>query len=257
MLSDIAPVPDSAWDALTGRRRFMRPRAGLGKLQHWFLRRINRKRLEEPVLERIAGEPLVVLPGVLHPGLMRTGEFFARVLQREPLLEGAEVLDLGTGCGICAIVAARQANSVAAVDLSRAAVHCAYTNVVLNGLEHKIEVLLGDLYTPVIGRRFDLILFNPPFMRGRPRDEADLAWRSLDVAERFAAGLDDHLSPSGSALLLLSTFGEAGAYLRPLSQAGFAITLHAYREFLNERLSLFRVRRRSGPAGERPIGGAQ
>lgn len=249
MLAHIGAAPEPSWDAVIGRQRLGRPRALLGKLQHWFLRRLHRKRLETPVLERIAGEMLVVMPGVLHPRLMRTGEFFAETLQQEPLLNGAHVLDLGTGSGICAIAAARRASSVAAVDLSRAAVHCAYVNVVLNDLEHKVEVLLGDLYTPLGGRRFDLILFNPPFVRGRPRDEADLAWRSLDVAERFAAGLDAHLSPSGSALLLLSTFGDASAYLRPLSAAGFAITLHGRREFLNERLSLFRVRRRTSAAG--------
>jgi release factor glutamine methyltransferase len=178
---------------------------------------------------------------------MRTGAFFASALRREPLLHDAEVLDLGTGCGICALVAARRARHVAAVDLSRTAARCAQINVLLGGLEHRIEVLQGDLYAPVNGQRFDLILFNPPFLREQPRDEADLAWRSLDVAERFAAGLDDHLSPSGSALLLLSTFGEAGAFLRPLADAGFAITLHARREYLNERLSLFRVRRPQAP----------
>ncbi|MGH8220313.1 MAG: methyltransferase, partial [Steroidobacteraceae bacterium] len=226
-------------------------------LQHSLLRGLNRKRLERPVLERIAGETLVVMPGVLHPRLMRTGAFFARALQSDPLLNGADVLDLGTGSGICAVVAARRASSVAAVDLSRAAVHCAYINVVLSDLEDKVEVLLGDLYGPISGRRFDLILFNPPFVRGRPRDEADLAWRSLDVAERFAAGLDDHLSPSGSALLLLSTFGDAAGYLRPLSDTGFVITLRARREFLNERLSLFRVRRRSDQPDERAIGDMQ
>jgi HemK-related putative methylase len=221
------------------------------------LRRLNQKRLDAPVLERIAGEALIVLPGVLHPRLMRTGEFFALTLRREPLLHDAEVLDLGTGSGICAVVAARRAKHVTAVDLSRTAARCAQINVLLAGLEHRIEVLQGDLYAPVSGRRFDLILFNPPFVRGQPRDEADLAWRSLDVAERFAAALDEHLLPSGSALLLLSTFGEAGAYLRPLAEAGFAITLHARREFLNERLSLFRVRRRSGAAGEQRIGELQ
>ncbi len=252
-LSGTSACPDSSWDALVGRRRLGRPRELVGKLLHRFVRRLHRRRLEAPVLERIAGERLLVLPGVLHPGLMRSGEFFALALQREPLLDDAAVLDLGTGSGICAVVAARRASRVAAVDLNRAAVRCARMNVLLGGLEHKIEVLQGDLYAPVGGRRFDVILFNPPFVRGHPRDEADLAWRSMDVAERFAAGLDAHLEPSGSALLLLSTFGEAAAYLQPLADAGFAITLRARREFFNERLSLFRVRRRADAIDEQAV----
>ena len=48
---------------------------------------------------------------------------------------------------------------------------------------------------PLGGERFDLVLFNPPFLLGEPKDERDAAWRSNDAARRFAAGLGEHLEP--------------------------------------------------------------
>ena len=53
-------------------------------------------------------------------------------------------------------------------------------------------------------------------MRGAPRDDRDRAWRSSDVAERFAEGLSAHLKPGASALVLLSTFGDAPVFLEEL-----------------------------------------
>ena len=71
---------------------------------------------------------------------------------------------------------------------------------------------------------------------------ATSAWRSSDVAERFAAGLAAHLKPGGSALVLLSTFGDGGAFLREFHNQGFEIAVLAERRFVTERLTFFRLR---------------
>lgn len=227
--------------ALVRPQRFPGVRSKLAKAVHWHHRVFHRHRLEALAIERIEAQPLIVLPGVLNPKLMRTGAFFASVLCREPRVRDADVLDLGTGSGVCAVIAARRARSVVAVDLNPAAVRCARINALTAGLEDTIEVQQGDLFGPVRDRRFDLVLFNPPFIQSAPRDRADLAWRSLDVAERFAAGLREHLKTEGFALLLLSTFGDAKAFLQPLSREGFLLVVEAERGFFNERLVLFRV----------------
>ncbi len=99
----------------------------------------------------------------------------------------------------------------------------------------------GDLFEPVAAERFDLILFNPPFLRGVPRDDRDRAWRSSDVAERFAASLGSHLRPGGSALVLLSSFGDGRFFLDQFRQHGFSIAVLAERRFVNERLAIFRL----------------
>jgi methylase of polypeptide subunit release factors len=111
----------------------------------------------------------------------------------------------------------------------------------MNQLESRVEVLEGDLFAPVAGRRFDVVLFNPPFLQGVPRNDADRAWRSTDVAERFAAHLREHLTPSGFALVLLSSFGGADKFLQQFQRHDFELTVAAEREYVNERLAVFRI----------------
>ena len=130
---------------------------------------------------------------------------------------------------------------VLAVDINAAAARCTQLNALLNRLEHRVEVRHGDLYAPVAHERFDLILFNPPFLRGVPRDDRDRAWRSRDAVERFAAGLDAHLNPGGYALVVLSSFGDAGAFLDQFARSGLAVSIEAERRFINERLAIFRL----------------
>jgi methylase of polypeptide subunit release factors len=90
-------------------------------------------------------------------------------------------------------------------------------------------------------QRFDLVLFNPPFLLGTAKDDRDRAWRSQDIAARFAADLAAHLKPGGFGLLLLSTFGDAQTFLRELRDRNFQIAVLAERAFINERLTIFRL----------------
>ena len=63
---------------------------------------------------------------------------------------------------------------VTAVDINPDAVRCARINALQHHLETCIEVRQGDLFEPVQGERFDLVLFNPPFFRGQPRNTAQM-----------------------------------------------------------------------------------
>ena len=227
--------------------RFPKLAALMGKSLGLYYRLIGKDRYDDFRLERVAGVTLLVTPTVFNPKVPRTGAFLATHLDGRYVGADSEVLDLGTGSGVCAIFAARHARRVVAVDINPAAVHCAGINANLNHLEHRIDVRHGDLFAPVRGERFDLIVFNPPFLRAVPRNDRDRAWRSTDVAERFAAGLGIHLKPGGCALIVLSTFGDGGVFLEQLRQRGFAISVTAERRFINERLAIFRLE----PAGLR------
>jgi release factor glutamine methyltransferase len=213
----------------------------LGKAMALCYRLVGKDRYDDFRLEWVHGMPFVVTPSVFNPKVPRTGEFLASQIDSRLVQRDWEVLDMGTGSGICAVFAARYARRVVAVDINAAAVRCAGINALLNHREHKIEVRHGDLFAAVPGERFDLILFNPPFLRGTPRDDRDRAWRSSDVAERFAAGLGAHLKPGGAALMLLSTFGDGRIFLEELRKQSFEISVLAERRFVNERLTIFRV----------------
>jgi len=73
-------------------------------------------------------------------------------------------LDLGTGCGIQALHLSTHARTVTATDLSDRALRFAATTAALSGVD--IELLAGDMAGPVAGRRFDLVVSNPPFVVG-------------------------------------------------------------------------------------------
>jgi methylase of polypeptide subunit release factors len=237
------PPPELALQLLGDRRQGF-AREVLGRALTAFHRLTGRARYDRERLERVHGTSLLILPSVFNPRVLRTGAFFAETIAAHRLGQQGEVLDLGTGSGICAVFAARHARRVVAVDINRTAVRCATINAVLNGLGERIECRHGDLFAPLDGRRFDTIFFNPPFIVGVPASERDAAWRSTDVASRFAAGLDTHLAPDGRAYLLLSTFGDACAYfVEELARHGFKLSVYAVRRFINERVTILEAGR--------------
>src|SRR5688572_25437857 len=78
-------------------------------------------------------------------------------------LPAKSLLDLGCGCGLLGIAAAKApvpAREVWATDIDPRAVACAKGNAERNGVAVHVEQ--GDLFEPVLGRRFDLIVTNPP-----------------------------------------------------------------------------------------------
>jgi len=214
----------------------------VGKVVSFWYRLTGKHRYDRFQVERVLDLRLVVMPTVHNPKVLRTGSFFASCLDAKLIRPDAEILDMGTGSGVCALAAARYARRVVAVDVNPAAVRCATVNALLNRLEARVDIRHGDLFAPVAGERFDLVLFNPPFLLGVPKDARDAAWRSSDGAERFAAGLAGHLKPAGSALLMLSSYGEACVrYEAELRAHGFRLEVFARRRYPNETLTIVRA----------------
>lgn len=116
-------------------------------------------------------------------------------------------LDLGTGCGIQALHAARHARTVVATDISPRAIEMAGFNAALNGVDN-IEFRLGNLFEPVAGELFDHIVSNPPFVI-TPRADGVPAYEYRDaglagdeLVEAVMAGVGEHLTSGGIAQLL-------------------------------------------------------
>jgi methylase of polypeptide subunit release factors len=99
----------------------------------------------------------------------------ARATVRRPV---GTALDLGTGCGVQALHLSRHAGAVTGTDLLPRALRLAGMTARLNGLSW--ELLPGDLLDPVAGRRFDLVVSNPPFVVG-PGD-GGFAYRDSGLA---------------------------------------------------------------------------
>ena len=152
---------------------------------------------------------LLPLPGVFQPP--SDSYMLAQQLRQERLGPGVSVLDLGTGSGHLAIVAALAGASAVAVDISRRAVLSARLNAFVNGVQ--VTALRGDLFAPLGGRRFDVIVSNPPYL---PHPDAVLPARGLARAvdagpsgrvflDRICAQVGRHLNPGGVVLLVHSS----------------------------------------------------
>lgn len=122
-------------------------------------------------------------------------------------IEVDRALDLGTGCGIQALLVARHAGSVVATDISARALAYAELNAQLNGVSN-IEFRLGSMFEPVAGEAFDLIVSNPPFVI-TPRAEGVPEYEYRDgglvgdaLVEQFLRVAPSFLTPGGVAQLL-------------------------------------------------------
>lgn len=112
------------------------------------------------------------------------------------------VLDLCAGSGVLSIFAAERANSVVGVDINPRAIEFATFNSALNGIDHKIEWLVGDLFGPVKGMRFDAIVTNPPFEPtpdGCPNYlHSDGGGDGLDIIRKIIEQVPEYLEPHGT-----------------------------------------------------------
>lgn len=170
------------------------------RLLHW-------ERWKFPPL-RIDGLIVNRCPGVFKPGrLTRTSLLLARSML---VKEGFEVLDLGCGTGILGLLAAKRgARRVVAIDPNPKAVECTRLNSRVNRLEDRVEVRLGSLFQPLKpGEKFDLILFNPPYLPGRPRNLVEAGWLdSGSLLSKFFQEAPGRLKPEGLIQLAYSSLG--------------------------------------------------
>ena len=113
------------------------------------------------------GRKIVVPQNVFSP-VPWEHNLLAKTVLRE-VKETDSVLDMGTGSGVQAILAASKSSNVTAVDVNPFAAECAKANAKLNKLSSRITVKESDLFENVKGK-FDLIVFDPPFRWFEPRD---------------------------------------------------------------------------------------
>ncbi|MGI9004586.1 MAG: HemK2/MTQ2 family protein methyltransferase [Pseudonocardia sp.] len=173
------------------------------------------------------------------PGVYRAEgdtEILAEEMRRGGFALNRQVLDIGTGSGALALAAVRAgAVSVTAVDLSLRSVVTTWLNALVHGAA--VSVRRGDLFAPVAGRRFDLVVANPPYVPAAtavlPRHRKARCWDAgpdgRALLDRICAGVTDVLAPDGDVLLVHSTlcntdltldaFGRAGLQARVLTRA--------------------------------------
>lgn len=174
------------------------------------------------------GLTLVVPPHVQV--IESTSDVLGRVVLDE-VRPGERVLDMGTGSGVNAILAATKGADVVAVDINPHAVEAAGVNAARNGVAERIAISRSDLFAEVDGR-FDLVVFDPPFRWMKPRDWAEASitdedYRSLTA---FFARVREHLEEDGRVLVFFGTTADVGYLEQLIERNGLVGRIVARRE---------------------------
>lgn len=136
-------------------------------------------------------------------GVSSASATLAQLTVRRPI---GRALDLGTGCGVQSLHLAGHAEQVVATDLNPRALELARLTLSLNEIE--AELRHGDLFRPVAGERFDLIVSNPPYVMAPPSpDGRRLTYREGDRAgdslvEQLVRGAPAQLTEGGVCQVL-------------------------------------------------------
>jgi release factor glutamine methyltransferase len=198
------------------------------------------------VSRRASGEPVAyivgtreffslefkVTPAVLIPR-PETELLVEVALERTSAGRADRVLDLGTGSGCVAIAIAKHRTraQVTATDRSASALEVALENARLHATP-RVEWLVSDWYAGLEGRRFDLIVANPPYiaagdghlsrgdLRAEPRDALAAGADGLEAIRTIVAFARSHLN-TGGTLVFEHGYDQATGCRELLGQAGF------------------------------------
>lgn len=152
----------------------------------------------------LAGQPFYVDQRVIVPR-SHIAELLPSLRKRFP--DARRILDLCTGSGCLAILAARtfRGASVDAADLSPPALAVARKNVARHRLGRRVRVVRSDLFAALAGRRYDLVLTNPPYVSAKAMEALPAEYRH-EPRLALSGGTD-------GLALVARIVGEAGAHL--------------------------------------------
>ncbi len=184
--------------------------------------------------------------------VLRPSEYTAALIQvlhaRAACVRGAQVLEIGCGSGVVlAALAGLGAASLCGVDIESAAVAASARLLRTLGHGDDAQIHRGDMWAPVIGRRFDLIAANLPHFPMMPGacDGRLPSWScggpdGRSLLDRFLTGLGMHLAPRGRAVMTHNAFVGLDPSRALVARSGLslriAMTLLAH--IPSERLAL-------------------
>jgi release factor glutamine methyltransferase len=200
---------------------------------------VDRRFAGEPI-QYITGEtefyglPFRVTPDVLIPR-PETEHLVEKVMELAGHFPAPRIVDVGTGSGAIAVALANRLPhaSIAAIDLSSAALAVARENAALNGVAARVRFFEGDLLAPVAAEMFDIVVSNPPYVPHLDRDSLSVEVREyepplalfagddgLEVYRRLIPAAFAVLAPGGLIALEIG-FGQSAAVGELLTRTHF------------------------------------
>lgn len=162
-----------------------------------------------------------------------------------------DVLDMGTGCGILGVLAAKRARNVVAVDVNPYAIRCAEINARLNGVLNKMDIRQGSLFEPIKkGEKFDVIIFNAPYLPSNAREQKTWMGRAWaggptgrQLIDPFTSQAPSYLKEEGRILLVQSTLSNVHETMRRLEGEGLRTSVLAEKKVAFETIVVIKAER--------------
>ena len=159
--------------------------------------------------------------------------------------EGQSVLEIGTGSGLVSMYASLLTDDVTATDINYNALELAEKNFKLNNI-NTIKLEFGDLFEPVKDKKFDVILFNTPYL---PTDSEDIINDDLNYAfdggldgrkviDRFINEVSNHLNYKGIVQIIQSSLSDNNRTLDMFDRNGFIAEIAESEKFFFEEIVL-------------------
>ncbi|MGK5550302.1 methyltransferase [Actinomadura kijaniata] len=188
------------------------------------IRRLHEAMVTTTRAEETETTSLLGLTFVIPPEVKRIGPL-NRMLGEAVLAEVTgddRVLDMGTGCGVNAVIAATRAAEVLAVDINPHSMRTTRDNAVRNGVGDRVQVRESDVFDNVDGV-FDVIVFNPPFRWFAPRTmlEAATADENYTALTRFFRQARRYLSDNGRMIIFFGSAGDLDYLHQLIDTEGF------------------------------------
>jgi release factor glutamine methyltransferase len=180
-----------------------------------------------------------------HPNVYEPAEDTFILLENLRVERSDRVLEIGTGTGIIAIKASMNSRMVVATDINPYAIECATENIIVNK-SFNIEIRKGNLFEPVKGEKFDLILFNTPYLptddKEKINDELNAAWDGgVDgrmLIDRFIEGLPHYFNQGGIVQMVQSSLSDVNMTLKKLENLGFKVSVTARKKVFFEEIAV-------------------
>ncbi len=149
-------------------------------------------------------------------------------------------LEVGSGSGLIAVYMAKRLDRVVAVDKNPYAVKCTLLNAYINGVRRRLKVLESDLFEKIGSEKFDLIVFNPPYL---PPEEGvmDEVQGGIPLIERFLKEAGFHLTRKGRILFVSSSLTPVEDVFSLLEQNNYRYEIVSKREFFMEEIFVIKA----------------
>lgn len=199
------------------------------------------RKIERDLDYRYGSLHLILEQGIFHPRYFKSSQLLLQLVESENV-EGKTILEMGSGSGITALLAAQKGGIVTAVDINPKAVEVLIANGKRNELN--LDVIASDLFDAVVHEPFDMILINPPFYPKQPRSFAEHAWfcgTEFEYFEKLFRQLKERELNSG-IFMTLSDDCKLDKITSIAKQYGFEFELKRTVRSIFEKNFLFEIR---------------